>query len=331
MRAVSAIKDLDPDDAGLRFAIEDVLTKALRRSVKVTNLKRKPSAYATLSPAEIVSVSLKSGDNISLFVKHLGSEQADHPDKQCRDREIRIYEELLRDDDLPVVSYYGSRWNQNTQRREVFLEYVDGWNLKYHGLKHWFTAARRLAHLHVYFASEPETLSAREYLLRFDAVYFRQWAHRALCAVAEQSEELAPKLQAVVNDCDRVVEVLTQQPVTLVHNDLSPKNVIADRSRKPRICFIDWEMAGIGCGLLDLVHLKYGLPPADDLKICSVYCHELAGTGLLPSKSADLARLFAACEAHKIIYRLARSNAWHLPIETIGGWVADAAHFLSQV
>jgi thiamine kinase-like enzyme len=324
------IKPVDPGDAELPFALEEVLTNALRRPVEIRSLKRKPSPYTTLFPAEIVSLSLKKGEKVSLFLKHLGSEQADHPDKQCRDREIRIYEELLRDKHLPVVKYYGSRWNRTTERRELFLEYVDAWNLKYHGIEHWLTAAQRLAHLHAYFASQAERLLACEYLLRFDAIYFCEWAHRALSAVVQQSEELAATLEPVVNNYDRVAEVLMQQPVTLVHNDLSPRNVIADRSSSPaRICFIDWEMAGIGSGLLDLVHLKYGLERADDQRMRSAYARELAGTALLPSKSEDLDRLFAACEVHKIIYRLARSKTWNLPIERVAGWVADARHFLS--
>ena len=39
-----------------------------------------------------------------------------------------------------MARYYGSRWNVETERQELYLEYVDDWNLKYHDLEHWFTA-----------------------------------------------------------------------------------------------------------------------------------------------------------------------------------------------
>jgi Phosphotransferase enzyme family len=320
------------DEADLRRTVERLLAGAWRRPVRVTGLGRRPSPFATLFPAEVLAVSLEGGGGLSLFLKHLGEEQADHPDKQCPGRERRAYEELLADDGLPVVRYYGSRWNGATGRRELFLEYVDDWNLKHHGLEHWFTAARRLAHLHAHFADRARRLAACDFLLRLDADYFRGWASRALAAVAGADAGLAARLGPVVADYGRVVEALTRPPPTLVHNDLSPKNVIAARSSSPaRIAFIDWEMAGVGCGLLDLVHLKYGLGGADDRGMCEAYRAELGGAGLLPSGRRELGSLLAACELHKTLYRLARHRAWQVPGERVARWVAEAEQFRARV
>ena len=254
----------------------------------------------------MLSLTLAGGGEVSLFVKHLGPEEADNPDKQCRDREVRVYEELLAGADLPVARYYGSAWNEATGRREVFLEYVDDWSLKYQPLEHWFTAARRLAGLHAHFAARAGELLACDFLLRLDAGYLHAWAERALATVRDLYPELAAGLEPVVRGYARVADVLGRQPLTLVHNDLSPKNVLADRSSSPaRICFVDWELAGVGCGLLDLVHLKYGLGPEDDRRMCAAYRAELAGTGLLPADPREWDALLAACELHKTVYRLA--------------------------
>jgi aminoglycoside phosphotransferase (APT) family kinase protein len=285
-----------------------------------------------LFPAEVLSVSLESGDEMSLFLKHLGSEQSDHPDKQRRDRETRIYEKLLGDDDLPVPRYYGSSWNETSKQREIFLEYIDDWNLKYHDLEYWFMAARRLARFHAYFATQAERLLTCDFLLRFDTQYLYQWVDRALCVVGDQSVGLAARLARVVNSYDRVSEVLARQPLTLVHNDLAPKNVMAYRSSNPaRICFVDWEMAGVGCGLMDLVHLKYGLDPVNDQKMCTAYCEEMAGTDLLPPDPQDMNSLFAACEVHQTIYRLAHSKSWHLPLAKVAEWVIEAEQFMARI
>jgi thiamine kinase-like enzyme len=319
------------DEARLHLTIEEVLQEALGHPITVSTLNYEPSPFATLFPADILQIKLQGGEGISLFLKHLGSEESDHPDKQCPDREVRIFEELLRNEDLPVVKYYYSKWNGKTKRHELYLEYIDDWNLKYHKLDHWFTAARCLAHFHTFFANQAENLLACEFLLRFDAIYLHDWADRALSIVAYQSVELAKKLEYIVNNYDRIVKVLIRQPLTLVHNDPSPKNVIADRSSSPaRICFIDWEMAGVGCGLLDLVHLKYGLDPLNDRKMCEAYCAELTGTGLLPSNQQDLRILLAACELHKTLYRLAHSVIWNLSIETVALWVLESEKIFSQ-
>ena len=128
-----------PNEAGLYRMLERLLQRAAGTPVRVSGLRRRPSPFATLFPAEVWSVELAGEGELSLFVKHLGREQADHPDKQQRDREKRVYEELLGDEDFPVPRYYGSRRNEATGRLELFLEYVADWDLRYQGLEHWFT------------------------------------------------------------------------------------------------------------------------------------------------------------------------------------------------
>jgi thiamine kinase-like enzyme len=322
----------DRHEHELQRFVEAILTKAVGYSAKIDCFGREPSPFATLFPAEVLTISLEGGGEISLFLKSLGSEEVDHPDKQCRDREIRIYEELLKEERLPVAKYYGSCWNRGSQRHEVVLEYIDGWNLKYHDLEYWLIAARRLAHLHAYFAAQTEQLWSCQYLLRFDARYYNDWAARALASVAEQSIELAAALEDVVSQYHHVAALLGEQPGTLVHNDLAPKNVVVDANIAPaRVCFVDWEMAGVGCGVADLVHLKYGLDPENDKKMCAAYCAELAETNLIPSSPQDLASVIAACELHKTLLRLWRSNVWQLPIERVAQWVAEAQAFMSRI
>jgi hypothetical protein len=321
-----------PTDAALRLAVEQFFQDRHGTPAKVASLTLEPSPFATVFPANMLSIHFESGRRVRLFVKYLGSEQADHPDKQCRDREIRVYEELLRDGNLPVVGYCGFRWNSETSRHELFLEYLDDWNLKYHELEHWFTAARELANLHIHFAAKAQKLRDCRFLLRFDGVYFKDWSSRALTTVSRRNAELGSEFGRILVRSEPATDVITEQPLTLVHNDLSPKNVLAVTSHKPaRICFVDWEMAGVGCGLMDLVHLKHGLKAADDERMRATYCAAMAGTGLLPSDPEDLRRLFLACELHQTIYLLAFSDVWKLPIETVKQWVDEAGQLVSQL
>jgi aminoglycoside phosphotransferase (APT) family kinase protein len=332
MHVSSNTARVDPHELELRRFIEAILSVAVGHKAKIDCFEREPSPFATLFPADVLTISLDGGDNISLFLKHLGSEEADHPDKQCRDREIRVYRELLTDGRLPVARYYGSRWNERSQRHEVVLEYIDGWILKYHHLEHWFTAARRLAHMHAHFSAQADKLWSCQYLLHFDARYYGDWAARALATVAEQSAELARALEDVLSQYHRAAALLAEQPRTLVHNDLAPKNVIVDTSDTPvRICIVDWEMSGVGCGLADLVHLKYGLDPLNDQKMCAAYCEELAGTNLIPSNPRELDSLIAACELYNTLHRLWRSNVWQLPIERVAQWVGEARAFMLRI
>ena len=212
------------------------------------------------------------------------------------------------------------------------MEYVEDWNLKYHDLEHWFAAARQLARFHAYFAGRREFLQSSEILLPLDGRHFAKWAERAVSVVADRSAGLAAPMRKVLASYGRVCEVLGRQPCTLVHNDLAPKNVIADRSTTPaRICFIDWEVAGVGCGLLDLVHLKYGLDPTSDQEMVNAYRGELRGTDLAPADDRGFESVLAACELHKTLYRLAHSEALRATPSAMAQWVADASKFLELV
>lgn len=326
---------LQPADANgqaLRDLVIDVLREELGHSIDVTTIRRERSKFATRATVEVLTVTLADGSELSLFLKHLGVEEADHPDKQVRGRELQVYRQLLRDRDLPVVRCYGSRWDERTKHGAAFLQYVGDWNLKYHHLEHWFSAAKRLAQLHLHFAGQIEKLSAGDFLLQLDAIYLCQWAARSLAVVAEQSAALAADLADVVGQYERVAEVIGRHPRTLVHNDLAPKNVLADRSTQPAaIYFVDWEMAGIGCGLLDLVHLKHGLDPIDDRKMVDAYFEVLAGTPLLPSDENERSGLLAACELHQTLYRLAHVPAWRVSIAIAAEWVAEARQWRARV
>lgn len=315
------------DDAELQQAIEIILARRFCRPIAVRHCWREPSPYATLFPVEIVKVVTDCGNEVHFFVKHFGDEESDHPDKQCRDREIRIYEELLQDKTLPVVKYYGSRRNEVTGRREMYLEYVDDWKLKYHDLEHWFTAAQRLAHLHAHFGGRRDELLACNFLLRFDRAYFRYWARRALDVVTRRSLELGGTLLPIVEQCGVAIDLIVSQPVTLVHNDLSAKNIIASRSSHPaRICIVDWEMAGVGCGVLDLAHLKYNrLDPENDRRLCEAYCEELAGTRLLPHDRLEIERLITACDLQTTLFRLAHCDALNESDEYVAARIERAA------
>jgi thiamine kinase-like enzyme len=340
MGAVAGVADsvlaIDGSEAGerrLRRVVERFVERSLARPVTVKSLARHPSRFATLFPAEVLTIELDGGERLSLFLKHLGAqEQPDHPEKRCREREVRIYERLLGDSALPVVRFYGSDWNEESRRYELFLEYVDDLTLNYQELEHWSTAARRLAHLHAHFASRAGTLMECDFLLRLDEHHLHEWKDRAVTAVSARSAELAAKLSRIVERYDTPAAVLAAQSPTLVHNDLSPKNVIADRSATPaRVFFIDWEMAGVGCGVMDIVQLKYGLDERDDRKMRAAYCDELAGTALLPSSRADLGSVFAACELHRTLHRLAHVNFWQTPLETIAHWIADTERLRASV
>jgi hypothetical protein len=311
-------------ERGTRAAIEAVLTGWRGTPVQVSHLRREESSFATRAPVEVVSVRLDRGERVSLFVKRGGGDE--HPDKARPDREVEVYRRLLDNPDLPVARCYGACVEPGAGRHELFLELLDGWDLRYHGLDRWALAVQELARLHSWFASRRDGLSQCDALLRLDVGYFDTWAARAAAAVLARSSELSSHLAPVLAGYDEVSRLLSQQPPTLVHNDLSPKNVVVGRSPdSPRVYLVDWETAGVGCGLLDLVHLTYGLAPEDDRRLRASYFGALEGVA--PASGGERQRLLAACDLHKTLFRLAHAGRWEVEPEVMGGWVDDALQF----
>lgn len=310
-------------DRGLGAGLDAAVRRAAGAEVEIASVNRTPSPYASVFPSEVVSVELTSGEGISIFVKHLGEEQRSHPDKGIREREARVYDELLGDPGLPTPRFLGSDSNEETGRLSLFLEYVDGWNLKYQELQHWYAAARRLAQLHLALARRGDNLTRQDFLLRLDRDYLFAWAERATAAVAPLSTELARRLRRTVDGLGAATDLLCAQPPTLVHNDLAPKNAIADTSVNPsRICIVDWEMAGVGCGLMDLAHITHGLSPQEAKRMLDLYRAELAGTDLVPA-GEEGESLLAACRLHGTLYRLAHADAWRLPLDRVEEWITE--------
>lgn len=317
------IELIERDPLQLTQTVQDMLTDFLRRPVVVEQLSRSVAPMANRAPAEVLTATLRGGGTQTLFLKSIGNEEGDHPDKQPRDREPLIYGNLFAGRAVPVPSTLGGGWNEAIGRHDLYLEHIDDWDLRYQEVEYWYLAAGRLGHLHSAFAQAREELLASEYLLRFDAAYFHAWAHRALESVRRQSTHLGRRHEQVVRAFHRGAELLAAQPSTLVHNDLSGKNVLVDRSAQPaRVCFIDWEMAGIGCGLLDLAHLKYGFGPAERARLCAAYYEAVRGTDLLPPEP-ELTAVLAACEIHETNIRLWCSPQWSLPEGRLDEWVGE--------
>lgn len=296
-----------------------------RSAVSIRALRRAPDQAATLSSVEMLEIDLTDGSCVRLFVKHVGDEEAGHPDKQVRDREIRVYDELLGLASLPVPYLYGWRAIPKPGQANIFLEYIDATNLTYHGLEVWHTVMRSLARLHSHFANEVQRLERAPFLLKLDAEYFDGWSTRALAAVTKLYPKLTGEAQAVVRWSQATSRLLEQQPVTLVHNDLAPKNALVGNSgSRPGVTFVDWELAGVGCAWLDVVHLSYGFDDFDTAALEHAYRSSAHRSPLIPASEHELRRVVAACALHKTLYRIARCGKLRAPEARVAHWLSAA-------
>lgn len=299
------------DDPGLSAA---VAAAGVRGGVVAVDRER--CAFSTLAETEVVTVTTDRGTEVSIFVKHPTPD--DHPDKRW-DREPRLYGDHLAGAGLPVPGFLGHH-GEGPAHTRLFLEHVGGWPLRYHGLEHWRAAVAEVARLHVHFATRLTELRRAPYLLQLDGAHLHRWAARAGDVVRRAYPGCAGPLDRALARYPGATELLATAPLTLVHDDLAPKNVLVDPDRDPaRITVVDWELAGIGCGLMDLAHLTFGFVPEEDERMVAAYRRAVRGTPL-DLEEDHLRRLLALCEAHKLLYRLASSERWGLDDDTVGAW-----------
>jgi thiamine kinase-like enzyme len=191
---------------------------------------------------------------------------------------------------VPVCHDAGDDW--------VLLEKVAGVELwQVADVDSWAGAARWLGRLHALFADRPPN---SQHFLRYDAAYFRIWPDRA--------RQRHPELSSVLGDYERIVDLLSELPTTFIHGEFYASNVLLAGNR---IAAVDWEMAGIGPGVLDLAALSTGWADEQRATIIDAY-------GTVPSGAIDAARL------HLALQWLGWSKDWTPPPEHAHDWLTEA-------
>jgi aminoglycoside phosphotransferase (APT) family kinase protein len=282
-------------------------TRALAHSlgVPVASFSWRPYRYATSHRLEELDVVLDDGTHLELLFKDLRRTEFGETALRAKPasihdprREAEAYR-ILAEAHLGTPTCYGAAddW--------LLLEKVQGVELWQVGNREtWVGVARWLARCHAHFAQNPP---AGKRLIRYDSDYFRVWRDRV--------RERHPQLAGVVARHDRVVELLTDLPPTFIHGELYPSNVIVAGKR---VAPVDWEMAGIGPGVLDIAALVTGWHEPDRSAI-------LAGYGAVAADALDAASIQLAFQW------LGWSSDWNPPPEHARDWLAEALASASRL
>lgn len=264
----------------------------------VASISRSPYSFQTSHRIDELTVVFVDGTQMELLLKDLRRPGPSTSGTLARPdflhnprRELEVYR-LLADAGLGIPISYpaGEHW--------LLLEKVHGVELWQLGeIKAWIKAASWLAELHARFDAQTP---ASNHLVRYDADYFRQWPHRA--------QRIHPTLASVVAGYDRVVQILTALPTTLVHGEFYASNTLVAGDR---IAAVDWEMAGTGPGVLDLAALITGWGDKERATIAEGY-------GAVAREALDAAQL------HLSLQWLGWSPDWTPPPEHARDWLAEA-------
>jgi aminoglycoside/choline kinase family phosphotransferase len=295
------------------------LARALRRPVGA--VIRRPHAYRSSYAIEELDVELGGSGPRRIVFKDLApsalaSEAAAAKPAFALDplREIAVYREVLAPAGIAAPVLLGSIADVLAGRFWLFLEAVEGALLwQTHGSEAWEAAARWLADLH-----RRPLAGTSQRLLRYDAAWFRRTLRRAVQAAP------AGALDHVAAGFDRVVASLLAWPSTFVHGEFYASNVLVQgtgRSTRPRP--VDWEMAGVGPGLLDVAALTAGGWSQLERDRLALAYYEAWARSDDPAADDFLLALEHA-RLHVALQWIGWSPGWSPPRAHAHDWLADA-------
>lgn len=263
-------------------------------------LRRRPFEYRSSAPLAELEV-----EGRVLLLKDLspcalteGARQAKLDLLHDPRREIQVYRTFLDGGGLGTAELAGAVEDPDRERYWLVVEKVRGVELYQVGeIDRWQRVAEWLARLHDRFAG----MEPADFLVRYDRSYFELWPRRA---------------DVDLHGYQTVVDRLAGLPTTLVHGELYASNVLVAGDR---ICVVDWELAGIGPGVLDLAALTLGLPEADAAALAQAYRAALER----PSDEQQFSLDLACARLHLAIQWLGWSPDWTPPPEHAHDWRAE--------
>ena len=321
------------DEDALRQCLERSLADLSGRPPAIVGIHHTRPDNSTSYALDILTIQLGTGDEFKVFLKDFGFSRLPKDGLvQRRDRELRVYRDLLAKADLSTAKYYGAVWNEPRQRFWLLLEFVDGMELRSCEFDEWVRAAGWLGRLQGHFAQHSNALNACDFLVRHDAGFFRSKAELALHAVSQISTSLADRLASILNRYDPLVEVMASQTLTFVHGSYRPQNILMNLNSEPvRVCPIDWELAAFGAPLYDLAFLSDGFePPRLDL-LWDAYRQQAARYRVSVPDQEEMRYLVDCFRLHKIIKSLSESVSWKFPENTVTRLVGMGEELSRQI
>jgi aminoglycoside phosphotransferase (APT) family kinase protein len=298
------------ENALVRYLEREALPRMRGRQTKIARLERTRSPDTTSYPTEIVTAHLANGEAARLFLKDLGSSRAPKDGaEERRAREAHVYRDLLDGSELGVPAYYGSVNDERRGRFWLLLELVPSTQLRSCNFDRWVDAAGWLGWLQGYVAQDAARFESSPLLIRHDREYFARRAELALVEATHMSTPLARRLSGILAGYDRLIDVMVEQPRTLVHGNYRPKNILLDLEAEPlRVCAVDWEVAAIGATMYDLALLSDGYESSRLEALFDAYRTEAIEQGVPMIERRDMGYIADCFRLHRVVKALSRAH-----------------------
>jgi aminoglycoside/choline kinase family phosphotransferase len=329
--------------AEIRAELERALSDRRGKAVSVRRLERRPCAYRTSFALEELDVELADGTRLRLMMKDL-SRTALHEAAQSAKpallydplREIHVYRDVLAGAGLGTPDYHGARIDPARGRWWLFIENVVGEVLWQVGeFEVWEETARWLARMH---AALGARAASEGPLLRYDTELLGVWAVRA-AEFADRPDSAwtagqRRQIRQLAASYGKVTDALGALAPTFIHGEFYPSNVLVQRNGAARICPIDWEIAAVGPGLLDLAALSVGKWTAAERSRLATAYRGAAASGAETAAhltDAEFDRALDFARLHLAVQWLGWDPGWEPPAEHRHDWLGEALELAERL
>jgi hypothetical protein len=332
-----------PSTDEVRVELQRALSEYWEVSCSIASISRRPSAYRTSFALEELDVVLDDGVRLQLIFKDTSQQALSERARRAKPvfladprREIETYRRILKLSELGTAICYGAVVDPAADRYWLFLERVPGIEL-YQAGDHliWERAVQWLAGFHVRFAEAQARSVAQSQasLLVFDRAYYHLWLQRALEFAQGWPIGDQRRIAWLADRYDVVIDRLVALPTTVIHGEFYASNVLVQEAEGGmRVCPVDWEMAAVGPGLIDLAALVAGGWSADERRQFGAVYHTVLtlperGGPILDELLTDL----AFCRLHLAVQWLGWAGDWSPPREHAHDWLADAVSIAEEL
>jgi aminoglycoside phosphotransferase (APT) family kinase protein len=294
--------------------VTDELSQAVGRVLGVPAEIVEVRSHPFQSSCALTEISARdvAGEKRELLLKDLSRRtwRPGPPSLYDERREVAVYRMLGGADGPRSPRFLGADIDAGSGRHWLFMEQVEGVPLwQSSAPAAWREAARWLASLHGLEHSADDGV-----WLRYDADYYARWLPRA------RTFSPHARLDAIEHVHSHAIERLLRAPAVLVHGDYYPSNVLVDGGEEPRVCPLDFELMGIGAGVLDLAALTTGL----DRHLTDAVEKTYRARCPAPPAREELRSLVLCARLHLAVRWLGWMPGWRAPEHQRFDWVAEA-------
>jgi ATP-binding cassette subfamily B protein len=289
----------------------------------------------TAYPIDLFVLTLADGRQVRVVRKDFGDSLVAKDDRAGRrERELRVYRDVLPELGLGSPAYYGSVWQEAPARHWLLLEHVAGAPLRHEPFPAWVAAAGELGRMQGRLARRRNQALAGNHgwLLRHDQGFFLRSAEAAVGAVERTVPRLHERVAAFVRAYRPHTGQMAAQRPALVHGSWRPRNIlVAPAPAGPRICALDWELAGWGSPLYDLAFLSDGFDGADLDALRAAWRNEVTAQGVAVPSDDEAAWLVDCFRLHKICKSLSECGTWKAPDAPVEKLACEAERLVRVV